>query len=192
MNQDSQYVIRGIRADEWEKVKELRLAALADPAAPVAFLESPTVAAAQPDEFWQGRAEGGAKGSVVRQFVAEAADGRWVGSVTVLLESAGARGIFDEEIPVDQGHLVGVFVRPEQRGTGLTEALFQAALDWAWSLEEPTRERVRLFVHEENARAAAFYRRFGFEASGFTVPMPGDSGAKEFEYLIARPRAQAV
>ncbi|WP_330331677.1 GNAT family N-acetyltransferase [Streptomyces sp. NBC_00536] len=187
MNEDSQYVIRGIRADEWEKVKELRLAALADPVAPVAFLENPVEAAAQPDEFWQGRAEGGAKGNPVRQFVAEAADGRWVGSVTVLLESAGARGIFDEVIPVEQGHLVGVFVRPEQRGTGLTEALFQAALDWAWGLEEPVLERVRLFVHEENARAQAFYRRFGFAASGTVVPMPGDSGAKEFEYLISRP-----
>ncbi|MET9699863.1 GNAT family N-acetyltransferase [Streptomyces sp. NPDC006529] len=187
MNDTSEYVIRGIRADEWRKVKELRLAALADPVAPIAFLESPAEAAAQPDEFWQDRAERGAQGSAVRQFVAEAADGRWVGSVTVLLESAGVRGIFGEEIPVDQGHLVGVFVRPEQRGTGLTEALFQGGLDWAWAREEPALERVRLFVHEDNARAAAFYRRFGFEPSGTVVPMPGDSGAEELEYLLARP-----
>ncbi|MDJ0386460.1 GNAT family N-acetyltransferase [Streptomyces sp. G-G2] len=183
----NQYAIREIQADEWAKVKELRLAALADPAAPVAFLESPAEAAAQPDSFWQRRTEGGAVGRGARQFIAEAADGRWVGSVTVLVESAGTSGIFDEEIPVDQGHLVGVFVRPEQRGSGLTERLFQAALDWAWSLEGPALERVRLFVHEDNARAGAFYRRFGFVASGVTVPMPGDSGAKEFEYLIARP-----
>ncbi|MET3988264.1 GNAT family N-acetyltransferase [Streptomyces sp. PvR034] len=187
MNQSTPYVIREIKADEWEKVKELRLAALADPVAPIAFLESAEQAVAQPDDFWQGRTERGAQGRGARQFVAEAADGRWVGSVTVLVEQAGTRGFFGEEIPVEQGHLVGVFVRPEQRGTGLTEELFRAALDWAWGLEEPALERVRLFVHEDNARAGAFYRRFGFVASGTLVPLPGDSGSMELEYLISRP-----
>src|SRR4051794_16762229 len=34
------YVIRAVRAGEWRLAKELRLAALQDPAAPVAFLET--------------------------------------------------------------------------------------------------------------------------------------------------------
>ncbi|MFF7502885.1 GNAT family N-acetyltransferase [Streptomyces lavendulae] len=182
-----QHVIRTVQADEWEKAKELRIAALQDPAAPVAFLDTLEDAQARPDEFWQGRVAGAASGRAARQFVAEAADGRWDGSVTVLVEEGGTTDFFGNPVEAAQGHLVGVFVRDEQRGTGLTEALFTAALEWAWSLEGPGLARVRLFVHEENARAAAFYRRYGFEASGRVVPVPGDFGARELEYGFARP-----
>ncbi|MCX4691985.1 GNAT family N-acetyltransferase [Streptomyces sp. NBC_01408] len=181
------HVIRPVRADEWEKVKELRIAALRDPAAPVAFLDTREAAEGRPDAFWQERTEGASQGRSVRQFIAEAPDGTWNGNVVVLVEEAGDTGIFDETIEAHQGHLVGVFVRAEHRGTGLTEALFEAALEWAWSLEGPALERVRLFVHEDNARAAAFYRRFGFEASGFVVPLPTDPSAKELEYVFSRP-----
>lgn len=183
----NQHVIRPIRADEWAKVKELRIAALRDPAAPVAFLETLEQAEGRTDEFWQERTAGGSAGRRIRQFVAEAPDGEWNGSVTVLVEEGGTTDIFEGAIEQTQGHLVGVFVRPGQRGTGLTEALFEAALEWAWSLEEPALERVRLFVHEDNARAGAFYRRFGFEATGKIVPMPTDPSAKELEYVFARP-----
>lgn len=184
----NEHVIRPVRADEWAKVKELRIAALRDPAAPVAFLETFEEGESRSDEFWQERTVGGSSGRAVRQFVAEAPDGEWNGSVTVLVEEAGATDIFEGVIEQTQGHVVGVFVRPGQRGTGLTEALFAAALEWAWSLEEPALERVRLFVHEDNARAGAFYRRFGFRASGVVVPMPTDPSVKELEYVFARPR----
>ncbi|MFF2791853.1 GNAT family N-acetyltransferase [Streptomyces sp. NPDC058049] len=179
------YVIRAVRSDEWEKVKELRLVALRDPAAAVAFLETEEGALAQGDEFWQQRAAGAAEGRGARQFIAEAGDGRWVGSVTVLIEAQGGTDFFGEPIEQQQGHAVGVFVRPEQRGSGLVERLFDAGLDWAWSLEAPVTERVRLFVHEDNARAESFYRRYGFEASGLLIPL--QTGAKEREYVYARP-----
>ncbi|MFF1412849.1 GNAT family N-acetyltransferase [Streptomyces sp. NPDC058289] len=183
----NEYVIRPVRADEWAKVKELRLAALRDPAASVAFLETLEQGEARTDEFWQERAAGAAAGRGVRQFVAEGPDGEWVGSVSVLLEQAGTTDIFDGEVEQAQAHLVGVFVRPAQRGIGLTETLFAAALEWAWGLEEPVLARVRLFVHAENARAGAFYRRFGFVPSGKVVPMPTDPSAKELEYVFPRP-----
>ncbi|MBT2452724.1 GNAT family N-acetyltransferase [Streptomyces sp. ISL-43] len=183
----NEHVIRPVRADEWAKVKALRIAALRDPAASVAFLETVEQAEGRSDEFWQERTARASVGRTVRQFVAEAPGGEWNGSVTVLIEEAGTSDIFDGAIEQTQGHLVGVFVRPGQRGTGLTEALFAAALEWAWSLDEPALERVRLFVHEDNTRAAAFYRRFGFQASGTIVPMPTDPSAKELEYVFARP-----
>jgi GNAT superfamily N-acetyltransferase len=84
-----------------------------------------------------------------------------------------------------QGHLVGVFVRPEHRGSaaGVTGALFDAALEWSWGIGL---ERVRLFVHEKNARAEAFYRKAGFLPSGETVPMPGGSGERELEFVRTR------
>lgn len=186
---DFQHVIRPVRGDEWEKVKELRITALEDPAAPVAFLETVEQAKLHSDEFWQGRAEGASHGRAARQFIAEGPDGRWDGSVTVLVEEGGTTDFFDQDIERTQGHLVGVFVRSEQRGTGLTDALCAAALEWAWALEEPVLERVRLIVHEDNARAGAFYRRFGFAASGTVLAVPGSADAKELEYVIARPTA---
>ncbi|MGW7455744.1 GNAT family N-acetyltransferase [Streptomyces sp. NPDC054787] len=184
-----QHVIRPVRGDEWEQVKALRITALGDPAAPVAFLETVEQAEARPDAFWQERALGASHGRSARQFVAVGPDGQWDGTVSVLVEEGGTTDFFDQDVERTQGHLVGVFVRPEQRGTGLTEALFGAALEWAWSLEEPVLERVRLMVHEENARAAAFYRRYGFVPSGSVVAMPGDPTAKELEYVFPRPQA---
>ncbi|WP_327368897.1 GNAT family N-acetyltransferase [Streptomyces sp. NBC_01217] len=183
-----EHVIRAVRAVEWPLVKELRLAALQDPAAPLAFLETYAQGAACSDEFWQDRALGGSEdgGGDVRQFVAVAPDGRWDGSVTVLIERPDAEARFGEGADVHQAHVVGVFVRPEARGKGLAEALFQAGTDWAWSLGEPRIERVRLYVHEDNARAAALYRRIGFVATGQTVPVPSDPSARELEYAVER------
>ncbi|MFE2143345.1 GNAT family N-acetyltransferase [Streptomyces sp. NPDC059456] len=183
----SDHVMRPVRADEWQKVKEQRIEALKDPAAPVAFLETLAQAESRTDEFWQDRASRASQGRHARQFVAEGADGQWVGSVTVLVEEGGTTDFFERAVEQTQGHLVGVFVRAGERGTGVTEALFTAALDWAWSLEGPALERVRLFVHEGNGRAGAFYRRFGFRATGQVVPVPGDPDATELEYVLARP-----
>ncbi|MCY0932626.1 hypothetical protein OTB20_42350, partial [Streptomyces sp. H27-H1] len=128
----SEYVIRPVQGDEWAKVKELRIAALRDPAAAVAFLETLEQGESRTDEFWQDRAAGASAGRAVRQFVAEAPDGEWVGTVTVLVEEAGADDIFQGEIEQTQGHLVGVFVRPGQRA-GLLQSLL--VLDRCWSGE---------------------------------------------------------
>ncbi|MER8048189.1 GNAT family N-acetyltransferase [Streptomyces sp. NPDC094032] len=183
------FLIREIRGDEWERSRELRLEALLDPVASIAFLESYDDAVERPDSFWQERAEGAsASGAgVVRQFVAEGAGGRWLGTVSVLVERPTDEVRFGEAAVVDQTHIVGVYVRPEARGAGVIDALFRAAVEWSWALPEPAVARVRLYVHEKNARAEAFYRRFGFTASGATVPMPGDDGARELEYELARP-----
>ncbi|MFI8964105.1 GNAT family N-acetyltransferase [Streptomyces sp. NPDC053493] len=183
------FSIRGIRADEWEKVRELRLAALQDPVAHIAFLETYEDAAERPDSFWQERAAGGAEDGAgrVRQFVAETPEGRWIGTVTVLVERPADEVRFGEAAKIDQTHLVGVFVRPEARGAGVIDALFRTAVEWSWTLPEPLIERARLYVHEDNARAEAFYRRFGFVATGERVSMPGSETAEELEYEFRRP-----
>ncbi|CAM5532777.1 hypothetical protein SALBM135S_00910 [Streptomyces alboniger] len=179
------YVIRAVRAEEWQQVKELRLAALRDPAAPVAFLETYEQAAAAPDAHWQDRAAGSSHATRARQFVAVGPGGDWAGSVTVLVEEPGSRDIFGGVIEQRQAHFVGVFVRPEHRGSGLTAALFDAAVAWAWSLEGL--ERVRLYVHERNPRAMAFYLRFGFVRGGGVVRVPGDPSAQEYEMVLKKP-----
>ncbi|MFF5938801.1 GNAT family N-acetyltransferase [Streptomyces sp. NPDC012508] len=184
------YLIRVIRADEWEKTREIRLAALRDPVAKIAFLDTPEAAAGRPDAFWQERAEGASEsGTSARQFVAEAPDGSWAGTISVLVERPSDEVRFGEAAKVDQTHIVGVYVRPEARGTGVIDALFRAGVEWSWSLPEPVVRRVRLYVHEDNARAAAFYRRFGFVATGDRVAVPGDDSAHEVEYEIRRTEA---
>ncbi|MER0447182.1 GNAT family N-acetyltransferase [Streptomyces sp. Edi4] len=180
------YLIRPVRADEWLRMKELRLVALADPVAPVAFLETPEQALARPDSFWQERTAGVTRGTSARQFVAETPDGELVGTVVVLVEEVGAKDIFGAEITAPQAHLVGVFVRDEYRGVGLTERLFEAAVEWAWALETPPVERVRLYVHEDNPRAQGFYRKFGFVATGQCAPVVGKAGGVDLEMELVR------
>ena len=169
------HVVRPIRADEWPAAKELRLAALRDPVAHLAFLETYEAAVAPAGRFWRERAAGAAEGVRERQqIVAVAPDGRWVGSVVVLVEEAGAQGALGDVSDVRQGHLVAVYVRPEVRGRGLTERLFAYALEWAWEVAGV--ERVRLFVDERNGRAEAFYRKFGFVPTGAECSGAGGSG----------------
>ncbi|WP_433401053.1 GNAT family N-acetyltransferase [Streptomyces sp. CA-146814] len=180
------HVMRAVRAEEWPQARRLRLEALRDPAAPVAFQDSYEAAVERPDGFWQDRTAAAAEGWDVRQFVAESPEGEWVGTVTVLVERPGDEVRFGEAPAVDQGHLVGVFVRPEVRGSGVADALFRVAVDWCWSLSAPRLERVRLYVHEDNPRAAAFYRRFGFVPSGQRIPVSAERPEWELEYVIER------
>ncbi|MEU9730947.1 GNAT family N-acetyltransferase [Streptomyces sp. NPDC048002] len=181
------YVVRSVRSEEWPAVRELRLAALRDPAAPIAFLDTYDSAAAKPDEFWQERTEGAAEGATgAQQIVAEGPDGAWVGALTVLVEEAGTTDWAGFPVERRQGHLVGVFMRPEHRGCGLTELLFDEALEWSW---RQGLERVRLIVHEDNGRAQAFYRRLGFVPSGVTVPLEGQPGVLEREFVFEKGSA---
>jgi GNAT superfamily N-acetyltransferase len=176
------YKVRSIHADEWPRAKALRLAALQDPVAHLAFLETYEAAVAHPDSFWQERAAGSAEGaSGAQQIIAEGPDGEWVGTLTVLIEEAGTTDWAGFPVERKQGHLVGVFVQPEHRGIGLTEVLFDAGLEWAWAQGA---ERVRLIVHEDNGRAQRLYRKVGFEPTGVTVPLPQTAGATELEFAI--------
>ncbi|MFI6348130.1 GNAT family N-acetyltransferase [Streptomyces sp. NPDC050560] len=152
------YTVRQVRADDWPAVKALRLAALRDPVAPIAFFETYDEAVARPDAFWKERTLGGAEGGRNRQFVAEAPDGEWLGTVTALLEQAGTVDFMGEAVDRPQAHLVGVFVRPGHRGGTVSAALFRTALAWT----APRASRTRLLVHRDNGRAEAFYRKLGF------------------------------
>jgi len=178
------YVIRSVRADEWAAAKALRLEALQDPVAPLAYLETYAEALGRPDSFWQERTASGAEGADGAQTViAEAPDGQWVGTATVLIEEPGTTDWAGFPVERKQGHIVGVYVRPEERGSGLTDVLFDAALEWAWAHGA---ERVRLIVHEDNARAQRFYRRAGFVPSGVVVPLAKAPGQSELEFVLER------
>ncbi|MGW5555885.1 GNAT family N-acetyltransferase [Micromonospora sp. NPDC003944] len=165
----SDYVIRPIRAREWREIRALRLKALKDEDAPLAFVESYEEGAAQPDEFWQARAEGSSDDAGpqagARQFVAIAGDGTWVGTSVALVETAGEQDFEGKTIERPGGHVVGVFLQPEHRGKGVIGSLLDATLDW---MRQRSLTRVRLYVQADNIRARRAYEKAGFTATGMS------------------------
>lgn len=142
--------IRRVLASDGRRVRGIRLEALGDPAAGIAFHETRDAAQARSSEFWDERAVGAALSDDAAQFVA--VQGRdWAATVTVLMSDAG------------KALLVAVYVRPSQRGQGLLEALVTAAGDWA---RERGAGELVLEVHDENLRAQRAYRRIGFTETG--------------------------
>ena len=67
-----------------------------------------------------------------------------------------------------QGHVVSVYVAPSHRGTGLAGQMIDGVVGWARG--EAALDRLHLHVHEDNARARAFYRRYGFTETGGGFP----------------------
>jgi len=166
----TQYQVRPVRADEWNEIKALRLVALSDEVAPLAFLESHAEAAARPDAFWQERARASSvdagPNAGARQFVAVTVDGTWVGTAVALVERAGDRDFADSIIETSGGHLVGVYLHPDHRGRGVLGDLVAAATGW---LHDLGLDRVRLYCHEDNGRARRAYEKAGFAPTGARV-----------------------
>ncbi|KAF4405919.1 MULTISPECIES: GNAT family N-acetyltransferase [Streptomyces] len=174
------YKIGTARPEDWARLRELRLDALRDPVARVAFIETYEDGLERSEESWRRRAtpitEGGASTTV---FAADA-DGSWVAMLALLDETA------DGTVP-PQLHIVGVYTRPEYRGTGLAEELFRTAVNWAW--DNTGAERVRLWVHGDNPRARAFYARLGFTPTGQTMAFPPRPDETEYELAMERPQS---
>lgn len=144
--------IARITPDQWREVRDLRLRALADPAASIAFLDTVDNAAAQPDAFWRERAARASGEADAAQLVA-IVDEDWVGTVTVLPHREDS----------DAGLVVGVYVDAAHRGTGLIDALLDAAAAWA---RERALTALILEVHVDNGRARRVYERCGFVRTG--------------------------
>lgn len=154
--------VRRIRLHEWREVRELRIRAVSDPAAPVAFLSTREQELARDDDFWQRRAADAAMGENAAQFVA-VRDERWVGSATVLLREVGESDTLGRVVPAPQADVVGVFVDPAHRGEGVLGLLIGAAAEWAAGSGV---SGLTLDVHADNARAQAAYRKLGFAPTG--------------------------
>lgn len=156
--------VRSIRADDWERLRDLRIAALTD--TPIGFLETAEEAASCDEASWRRRAAGHAAGTDSVMIVAETPAGRWVGMLGAVREQHGT------------GQVFAVFVRPEARGGGVLEAMLTAVESWA---REAALQRLRLYVHEDNPRARAAYRRLGFVDTGAPLPYPPDPSRVEQE-----------
>ncbi|MBB1247248.1 GNAT family N-acetyltransferase, partial [Streptomyces durbertensis] len=171
-----EYVIRRVRADEWRELRDLRLAALADRVADVAFGETYAASVAYPEELWRQRASDGAEGESSATFVGHVEGGGELAGMMVVVREEG------------QASLFGVYVRPEHRGRGLAALLLDRATRWAWA--RPGTGRLALHVHERNERARAFYENRGFRPTGRTEAHRGAGGGTVLE--MARWAAPSV
>lgn len=157
------YQVRRTRREDWARLRELRLAALRDPVAHLAFFEPYEEAERLAREDWERRASDGERAV----FVGETAEGEWVGMA----------GIHTVGTHVE---VVGVYIAPEHRGTGLGAALMRATIEGAGDHE------VRLRVHQHNARAARFYENLGFRPTGGSAPDPRDASLVAYELVYRR------
>lgn len=155
--------VREVEERDWIRLRALRLEMLAD--TPIAYLETLETAEAHPVSHWKRQARGRPAGI---KLVAEADDGRWLGTMT---------GIIAEGTPT----LVAVYVAPEVRGAaaGVTDALLTAIERWA----AQQGDQLRLEVNERNGRAIEAYRRRGFATTGRTTPYPLDPTSLELEMV---------
>ncbi|WP_049580134.1 GNAT family N-acetyltransferase [Streptomyces sp. SBT349] len=155
------YTIRQTRREDWRQLRELRLAALQDPVAPVAFYEPYEEAVRLTRGDWERRASGGRRVT----FIGETEDGVWGGMVGAYVRDGMV-------------YVIGVYMLPEHRGTGLARELMIAAIEWAGGQE------VRLRVHENNPRAARFYASLGFRPTGETDTDPRDPALHAYELAL--------
>jgi RimJ/RimL family protein N-acetyltransferase len=161
------YRIRRITIEDWPELRELRLEALRD--SPTAFLDTHAEAARRPERAWRAQTTIESVSQSSATFVACDLAGRLVGTAAV--------GPLPD-VP-DHVHVHAVYVRPAHRGSaGPAAALVSAAI--AWARDHSQAAHLTLGVHEDNARARAFYRRIGFADTGKVVPCPRD----HFERLI--------
>ncbi|SIT75178.1 GNAT family N-acetyltransferase [Microbacterium sp. RU33B] len=156
--------VRRVRLHEWREVRDLRIEAVGDPDASIAFLTTTAEELARGDAFWQARTAGAAMGESGAQFVA-IVDDAWVGSATVLLREPGSRDHLGQEVVVRRADVVGVYLSPAHRGRGILGELFAGAAEFAAGRGT---DALTLDVHTENLRAQAAYRKLGFTPTGVT------------------------
>ncbi|MGW4715630.1 N-acetyltransferase family protein [Nocardia sp. NPDC004260] len=160
--------IRSLAPDDWAVFRRVRLAALTD--APQFFGTTLAEARARTESDWRRALSDRA------QFVAESA-GTEVGTVAGMLDPERG-GV----------HLISMWVAPRARGTGVSDRLVGAVLDWAVA---GGHDVVRLEFAEHNAFAERLYLRNGFVRTGVSGPMaPGDP-RREFEMAWRLSRLSA-
>jgi ribosomal protein S18 acetylase RimI-like enzyme len=137
----SVYDVRLLAADDWMALRDTRLAALAE--APYAFSSTLAREQAFSESTWRERAGSG------RTFAAWDRD-TIVGLATGFVEDG-------------EWHLVGMWVSPKVRGTGVADRLVAGVCELA---RQSGFASVTLWVTEVNDRARAFYRRVGFTSTG--------------------------
>jgi RimJ/RimL family protein N-acetyltransferase len=147
------YTVITIRPEHWAEFRDIRLRMLAD--TPIAFGETLEHAQSVTEANWLARIARATQPD--RTAVAAVdADGTWVGTMSAYLSEPGVATV------------AAVWVAPEQRGSeaGVADLLMDAVTTWARDTAHA--RSLRLAVHEDNSRAAAYFERIGFRPTGET------------------------
>ena len=162
--------VRRTTGADWEQYRALRLEMLAD--TPTAFGE--TLASAQrcDEPEWRMRSARGESSDRILVAAIENSTGRWIGTMGGFVASGP-----DVVGPL----LVGVYVTPDFRGQshGVATAMLREIETWAAGVDRT----LYLHVHEDNARALAFYEREGYRQTGKTEPYVLNPEQRELEMV---------
>ncbi len=156
--------VRRLEPDEWPRLRDVRLRALAD--APYAFGSTHAGEVGQDDEWWAARAKGAA------WFVSTTRDGSGTDGLIA--------GIPTED-PAGRA-VVSMWVAPGRRGSGVAGALLDALERWARAGGATS---LVLGVVEDNARARRFYEGRGFTPTGGREPLRSNPTADIVEMRLA-------
>ena len=152
MTRESTLSIRVCGIDDWERLRAIRLEALAD--TPDAYGSTYEESALWSDAQWKNAA------STWLYYLAER-DGRVVGMVS---------GGYNDAYPGTRW-LYGMYVTPSERGTGTSAMLVRTVGEWARSHGA---SEVYLHVTTSVPRARAFYEKLGFKPNGESHAMDRD------------------
>jgi len=142
--------IRALHADDWAVTKALRLAALLD--SPEAFGGSYEESVHRSEEQWRAWPTDG-------QVFAAVMDGEPVGM-----------GCGWQPHGASSTQLIGMWIAPAARGTGLAVRLIDAVAAWA---RDNGADDLELVVYETNPRAYRAYLKYGFVHVGPNAQYPG-------------------
>jgi GNAT superfamily N-acetyltransferase len=158
-------LVREPTMDEWQILRDIRLAALRD--SPDAFLATHAEQEALDEADWRRAISCGG------MFLAYIPD-------VDATEPAGVVGGYQEVSHTVE--LMSMWVRPRSRGKGVGEALVAAVINWA-KVRNAT--SVHLWVIETNKHARMLYERCGFSPTDECQPLP--SNPKLTEVGMIRP-----
>lgn len=92
-------------------------------------------------------------------------------------DAAGLAGVISEPgAPASERHVIGLWVAPEHRGSGVGDELLAAADRWA-SADGAT--LLSLWMMSDNPVAESVYRRAGYAPTGVRMPAPRDRSLTE-------------
>jgi len=157
---DGMITVREVTGDDWELMRDVRLAALAE--APSAFGSTHAREAAFTEERWRGRISERS----VTYFAYDETD------------DATPAGLAGVHVADGTAEVVSMWVRPAFRGRRVGEALIEAAASWAKSRSFAT---LLLWVTESNMPAQRLYARCGFTPTGECQPLPSDPSQPEIQ-----------
>lgn len=160
-------LVRETVAQDWQALRDIRLAALQD--APDAFASTYAEQAAFTEADWQDRIS---RGGTFLAYIPEVSAS----------EPAGLAGGFLRPERPGTVALISMFVRPQGRGRKVGEALTAAVAEWGRARRATTMD---LWVTETNSPARLLYERCGFALTGERQPLPSNPAVTEV--AMARP-----